>query len=149
MLVTSFCDLQISEVSAGGQHTFTQFLRKIINIFEFLEMFAIHCLVYGFQDISVRSGSQNCIYFRHFFDDLILIALCHTTCDDQNLTGSLFFIFCHLKDRVDTFLFSIIDEAAGVYHDHLCLGFVIYDFETVPCEKAQHLFRVYQILITA
>ena len=138
VFVTALCNLKISEMSACCQHSFSKLLRKIIDIFKFLEMLSFHCFVDCFKDISVRSSSKYCIYFRYFLNNLVFIALCHTACYDKNLTASGFLVFCHLKNGIDTFFFCVINKAAGINHNRLCFCFIIYDLKPVAGKKSQH-----------
>ena len=149
MLIASFCNLEISEMSTGCQHTLSKFFRKIIDILEFLKVLSFHCFIDRFKNISVRSGTKYCINFRYFLDDLIFVTLCHTSCYDKNFTASGFLVFCHLKDGVYTFFLRVIDEAAGIYHDCLCFCLIVYDFKSVAGEKSKHLFRINEVLVTA
>ena len=149
VFITAFCYLEVSEMSACCENTFAKLFRKVINIFKFLEMFSFHCFTDCLKDVSVGSCAKYCIYFRYFLNDLILITLCHTSCDNQDFTAPGFLVFCHLKDGVDALFLCVIDEAAGVHHNGLCFSFIIYDLEPVTCKKSEHFFGIYKVLVTA
>ena len=143
MFITAFCYLEVSEMSACCENTFAKLFRKIINIFKFLEMFSFHCFTDCLKDVSVGSCAKYCIYFRYFLNDLILITLCHTSGHDQSLTFCIFFVLCHLQDRVNTLFLGIIDKAAGVDDDNICLCLIIRDLDSVITEHSKHKFCVY------
>ena len=88
VLITAFCDLQVSEMSSCCKNTFASCVRKIIDITEFFEMIACHSFLQSFYDVSIGGGSENSIYLRNFFDNLFLVTLRHTACHDQCVTAS-------------------------------------------------------------
>ena len=149
VLVTAFCDLQITEMSASGKDTFASCIRKIINITELFEMISGYCFFQRLYDVSVRCSSKDSIYLRNLLDDLLLIPLCHASGNNQSMATSCFLIFCHLKNGFHTLFFGILDKTAGIDHNGICLCLIVYDLMTSGCEKSQHLLRVCQVFITA
>ena len=149
VLVTAFCDLQISEMTAGCKNTFASCIRKIIDITVFLKMITSCCLFQSLYDVAVGCGSKNSIYLRNLFDDLFLVSLCHTTGNDQCMATSCFFVLCHFKNGFYTLFLGILDKTAGIDHDSICLCFIVCDLMTSGCKKSQHFLGIRQVLVTA
>ena len=99
-------------------------------------MLSFHRFIDCFENIAVGGGSKNCIYFRDFVNDFVFVALRHTSGDNQDFTAAGFFVFCHFEDGVNTFFLGIVDKAAGIDNDRFCFCLIVYDFESVGCEKS-------------
>ena len=149
MLITAFCDLQITEMSASSKDTFASCVRKIVNITELFEMISGYCFFQRLYDISIGRGSKNSIYFRNLLDDLLLISLCHTAGNNQGMAASCFLVFCHLKNGFHTLFLGVLDKTAGIDHNGICLCLIVYDLMSSGCEKSQHLLGVCQVFVTA
>ena len=54
------------------------------------------------------------IYFFNLCHDLVFIAFCHASGDNQCLTSAAVFHFSHFKDGLDTLLLGVMDEAACI-----------------------------------
>ena len=149
VLVTAFCDLQITEMSASSKDTFASCVRKIVNITELFEMISGCCFFQRLYDVSIGRGSKNSIYFRNLLDDLLLISLCHTAGNNQGMAASCFLVFCHLKNGFHTLFLGVLDKTAGIDHDCICLCLIVCDLMTSGCKKSQHFLGIRQVLITA
>ena len=140
VLITAFCNLQISIMTTCSKHTPAQIFRQIVNVFKFLEMFSGFCGFHCLQDLPIRSSTKNGVYLWNLLNNFFFIALCHTSCNDQNFTGTGFLIFCHFKDRIHTFLFGVSDKAAGIYNNSICHCLIVNNLMTIPGKKPQHFF---------
>ena len=94
-------------------------------------------------------GSQHFVHFRDFLLDFLPVALCQTAAYQQrfNLTG--LFQFCHLQNVLDTFLFSIPDETAAIYHHCVRVLLRVRKAVTMFQKLSQHFLGIYQIFVTA
>ena len=64
------------------------------------------------------------IYFFNLCHDLVFIAFCHASGDNQCLTSAAVFHFSHFKDGLDTLLLGVMDEAACIDNDDVCFYFI-------------------------
>ena len=140
VLIAALRDLQMCIMSASSQHTLGIGQYQPVNILTFQHMLAAKCFFHRLDNAVVGSGSQHCIHFRNLVNDLLLITLCHTSGHDQSLTFCIFFVLCHLQDRVNTLFLGITNKTAGVHNDHICFHLVICKTISLFCQKSQHHF---------
>ena len=61
--------------------------------------------------------------FRELVENLLLIALCQTPGHDQSFQLPFFFVLCHLKNGLNTFLLCIMNKTAGINNNNICVFF--------------------------
>ena len=87
--------------------------------------------------------------YAEVLNDFIAVALCHTARYQKNLTASRCTVLRHFKNILNAFFFGVVDKAACVYHDNLCIFLGIGDLETMLYQKTQHMLGIYQVFIAS
>ena len=62
------------------------------------------------------------VYLRHFIKKFLAVAFGKAAGYDQLFFAfSAFLVTAHFQDFIDGFFFRVIDKAAGIHHDDVCL----------------------------
>jgi hypothetical protein len=83
-------------------------------------------------------GADYRIHLGHILLNIAAMALHQTSGDDQLLRAAGLLVFCHFKDGIDRFLLGGVDEATGVYYDHVGVGGVRRQLMAGTGELAHH-----------
>ena len=74
LIVAALGDLQVGIVLGGGQHTAALQLRGV-NVTEIINLFALHQLFDGRDDLGIAAGTQDAVHLGHLLEIFLLIPL--------------------------------------------------------------------------
>ena len=123
MLVTAFGNFHVCIMPACCYKSLFFYIWKCIHIFQNNMSISRKSLFHRFYDMIIRSSSKYCINFRYLVNNLLLIALCQTPGHDQSFQLPFFFVLCHLKNGLNTFLLCIMNKTAGINNNNICVFF--------------------------
>ena len=150
MLIAALCNLQIRIVAAGGQGSCALLFRyQSVNVLKMKLLLTLQHLLYGFHDGVVGGGSENRVYLRNLVYDFLLVTLSQTAGHNQGLTAAGFAVLRHLQNRVDAFFLGVIDKAAGIDDNYICLCLIVGEGKAFFTQKTNHHLRIHKIFITA
>ena len=149
VFVAALCDLQISVMSAGSEHSVLHSCGSTAQFPEEIRFLPCHCALYCRHDILDGHGAYHRIHFRDLTADVRGVALSQTARHHQSLQLSRFLQLCQLQDSLNALLLGISDKAAGIYHSNIRLGLVIGKGISLLPQKSQHHLCIHQIFVTA
>ena len=149
VLVTALCNFQIFVMAACRYNALCVNFRQSFQIGILLETVAAEDILNGIQDFVIAVRSKYGVNLRNLLNDFIAVALCHTARYQKNLTASRCTVLRHFKNILNAFFFGVVDKAACVYHDNLCIFLGIGDLETMLYQKTQHMLGIYQVFIAS
>ena len=134
-VVAALRDLDVGGVARRRQHAMDvlQIMESLVRIHDAL---ARHALAHDLRDFFHLANAEERIYLRHLRRKLLGVALGQAARHDQRLQVILF-VFRHFQNRVDGFLLSRFDKAAGIDNDGVGLGRIGFQLETIRKQHAQ------------
>ena len=100
-------------------------------------------------DVRHFSGAEDGVDLGNFPFQLFSIPFGQTAGHDQPAARAALLMLRHLEDGVDRLLLRLVDEGAGVDHDHLGVRRVGGQLVAVALSQTEHHFGVHQILRAA
>ena len=120
-----------------------------VDVVETLVCMARKQLIDGVYNVVIRPRAKNTVDLWQLLQNLLLIALGKTACD-QNLSDSSFLLqSAHRKNIVDGLALGRVDKPAGVDNDQLRPIWIGQDLKARLPQQIQHLLGIDLILRTA
>ena len=130
MLVTALCNFQIFVMAACRYNALCVNFRQAFQIGILLEAVDAEDVLNGIQDFVIAVRSKYGVNLRNLLNDFIAVALCHTARYQEEPLASRCTVLRH-SNILNAFFFGVVDKAACVYHDNLCIFLGIGDLK--PC----------------
>ena len=147
VLVAALSDLQVGKVPARRHQPLCIRQRQRVDIRQHDRVFPCKRRVHRVQNPVICRRPQHFIHLRDLIQDLLPVPLRQAACDDERPGLSLFLIFRHLKDVLDTLFLGVMDKAAGVDDDDVRLCLIIRHLISPRRKQAEHHLCVHQVLV--
>ena len=136
-------------MTARCKDSFSLRQRKTAQIVHHLAALPSERFLNDLSDSVVGCSSDDSVNLRKFLPDLLRIALRHAAGADQGPAVAFFLASCVFQNIADRFFLCLIDEAAGVDHNHICFQLIVRQLPALSAEQAKHLFGVDPVFVTA
>ncbi len=100
-------------------------------------------------DLSIGIGAQYGVHLGNFADNLLPVTLRQAACHNQCPAAARLLVFRHIQDCLDALFLGVVDEAAAIDNNRLGLSLFIGKGMPRLAQCSNHIFRIYQVLVTA